>query len=60
MRTEIPTSFSSIDIRRLDLSSEKQEVDLLAPHILAGRIHKSDLFSGTESKTPLEKVPDLK
>lgn len=61
MRTENPAAFSPRDISSLDLSSEKREMDLLAQHILAGRIHKTDLFSeDLEPKTPLEIEREVK
>lgn len=60
MRTENPVALSPVDISCLDLSSEKREMDLLAQHILAGRVRRDDLFDGITPKTPMEIEREVK
>ena len=42
------------EVGRLDSRGEKGHVDLLAEHILAGRIRRDTLFSNLVPITPLE------
>lgn len=50
--------FSPQDIACMDTLREQGEDDLLAGHILNRMIRRSDLFSGTVPKTPIEIIPE--